>query len=42
MRDFKVQALDTTVIIDRNRGIVYRDAVPTDYETLKRELEEVL
>lgn len=42
VRDFKVQALDTTVIIDRKRDTVYRDAVPTDYETLKRELEEVL
>lgn len=42
LRDYEVQALDTTVIIDREGNIVYRDAVPTDYETLKREIEEVL
>ncbi len=35
-------ALETTVIVDREGEIVYRDATSTDYEDLERELEEVL
>ena len=35
-------ALETTVIVDREGEIVYRDATSTDRETLERELEEVL
>lgn len=36
----KVQALDTTVIIDAEGRIVFRDAVPTDGETLRNALQE--
>jgi hypothetical protein len=35
-------ALETTVILDREGETVYRDATSTDYEDLERELEEVL
>ena len=35
-------ALETTVIVDREGETVYRDATSTDYEDLQRELEEVL
>ena len=35
-------ALETTVILDREGETVYRDAISTDYEDLQRELEEVL
>jgi hypothetical protein len=35
-------ALETTVIVDREGETVYRDATSTDYEALERELEEVL
>ena len=41
-RALGVSALDTTVIIDREGEIVYRDATSTDHATLERELEEVL
>ena len=35
VRAFKVRALDTTVVIDPEGRIVYRDEVSTPYETLK-------
>lgn len=35
-------ALETTVILDREGETVYRDATSTDYEDLERELEKVL
>ncbi len=41
-RALGVNALETTVIVDREGEIVYQDTTSTDYETLKRELEEVL
>ena len=41
-RALGANALETTVIIDREGEIVYRDTEATDYETLERELEEVL
>ncbi len=41
-RSLNVNALETTVIIDREGEIAYKDTAATDYETLKRELEEVL
>ncbi len=42
-RLLEVSALSTTIIIDREGQIVYRDDIhDTDYETLKSELEEVL
>ena len=41
-RALGVNALETTVIVDREGEIVYRDTESTDYETLQRELEGVL
>lgn len=39
---YRVRALDTTFIVDRNGILVYQDAYPTPYETLKAELEKLL
>jgi len=41
-RALGVSALETTIIIDREGEIAYRNTTSTDYETLKSELEEVL
>ena len=41
-RSLDVRALDTTVIINREGKIAYRDAAPTPNETLDKELKEVL
>ncbi|MDP9458609.1 MAG: TlpA family protein disulfide reductase [Actinomycetota bacterium] len=41
-RALGVSALDSTIIIDREGKVAYRDAVPTDAETLEKELKEVL
>jgi peroxiredoxin len=41
-RTLGVRALDSTVILDREGKVAYRDAVPTDAETLEKELKEVL
>jgi hypothetical protein len=41
-RSLGVNALETTLIIDREGEIVFRDTGPTDLETLEGELEEVL
>ena len=41
-RTMGASALETTVILDRNGEVAYKDATATDYETLQRELEEVL
>ncbi len=41
-RSLGVRALDTTIIINREGKIAYRDDVPTPYETLDKELKEVL
>lgn len=41
-RALNISALDSTVIIDREGKVAYRDAVPTDAETLEKELKEVL
>jgi peroxiredoxin len=41
-RSLGVRALDSTIIVDREGRIAYRDAVPTGRQTLERELEEVL
>jgi hypothetical protein len=40
-RSSGANALETTVIVDREGDTVYRDATSTDRETLERELEEV-
>ena len=37
-----VNALETTIVIDREGEVVYKDATSTDYETLKGELEKIL
>ena len=42
VRQFRVTYLGTTIIIDREGRISYRDAGPTPYETLREELERVL
>ena len=39
---FKVAALGTTVIINRDGQIVYRDAGATTYEKLRSEVDKVL
>jgi peroxiredoxin len=39
---YQVTALDTTLILDREGRVVYRDETPTQYETLKTELEKLL
>ncbi len=41
-RSLNVAALGSTVIVDREGRIAYRDASETDSEALERELEEVL
>jgi alkyl hydroperoxide reductase subunit AhpC len=41
-RALGVNALETTLIIDREGRIVYEDAVSTDYETLRGQLEEII
>lgn len=38
---YQVTALDTTLILDGEGRIVYRDELPTQYETLKAELEKL-
>ncbi len=37
-----VNALETTIILDENGEVVYKDTSSTDYETLQGELEKVL
>ncbi len=41
-QQFNVNALDTTIILDRNGEEVYRDATISDAETLRTTLESVL
>jgi hypothetical protein len=41
-RRFGVNALETTIILDRNGDEVYRDATISDAETLRTELESAL
>ncbi len=41
-RRFGANALETTIILDRNGKEVYRDATITDAETLRAELEDAL
>jgi peroxiredoxin len=41
-RSLGIRALGSTVIVDREGRIAYRDAYETDSETLKGELEQVL
>lgn len=41
-RAFEVNALDSTVVIDRDGRIAYQDASPTAYETLRALIETLL
>ena len=41
-RALGVNALETTIIIDQEGEIAYRNTTSVDYETLKGELEKVL
>ena len=42
VRMLKVLTLGTTIIIDRQGAISYRDDGPTPYDTLRTEIEGVL
>lgn len=39
---YRVGALDTTIIINQGGEIVYRDAVPTPYQTLQQQIAQLL
>jgi len=42
LRPYRVRALDTTIVIDREGKIAYGDAYPTPYETLAALTEALL
>lgn len=42
VHQFQVRSLDTTLIFDRRGQLVYRDAIPTPYDVLRRELDKAL
>ena len=42
MQTYKVTSLGTTIIIDRQGDITYRDAGATPYEVLRSEIEKTL
>ncbi|MEE9202099.1 MAG: TlpA disulfide reductase family protein [Dehalococcoidia bacterium] len=39
---YEIRTLDTTVIVDRQGRIAYRDGSPTPYQRLKEEIERLL
>ena len=41
-REFDVDALETTVILDREGEVVFRETGPKEEEILRREIERVL
>lgn len=41
-RAMDANALESTVILNREGEVTFRDATSTDYDTLQRELEAVL
>jgi len=41
-REFGVNALETTVILDRKGEVVFRETGPKDEETLQGEIEQIL
>ena len=41
-REFGVNALETTIIVNRGGEVVFRETGPKDEETLRGEIEEVL
>jgi len=42
VRQFKVYSLGTTIVIDRQGRISYRDNGATPYQTLRTEVEKIL
>jgi thiol-disulfide isomerase/thioredoxin len=42
MLAYQLRALDTTFILDGEGRIIYHDEIPTQYETLKTELEKII
>ena len=42
LKEFDVTSLGTTIIIDRQGRISYRDAGPTPYDVLRTEIEKTL
>jgi hypothetical protein len=41
-REFGVNALETTIILDREGEVVFREVGPKDEQTLRQEIERVL
>ena len=41
-REFGVNALETTIIVNRQGEVVFRETGPKDEETLRREIEQIL
>jgi hypothetical protein len=41
-REFGVNALETTIILDRRGEVVFRETGPKDGQTLRQEIEQVL
>ena len=41
-REFAVHALETTIILDREGEVVFRETGPKNEQTLRREIEQVL
>ena len=41
-REFGVNALETTIIVDREGEVVFRETGPKEEEILRREIERVL
>lgn len=41
-REFDVDVLETTIILDREGKVVFRETGPKDEQTLRREIERVL
>jgi len=41
-REFAVNALETTIILDQEGEVVFRETGPKDEQTLRQEIEQVL
>ena len=41
-REFSVNALETTIILDGEREVVFRETGPKDEQTLRQEIEQIL
>lgn len=42
VRAFNIRGLGTTIVVDRNGRIIYRDVGPTAYDTLRPEVVKAL